>query len=128
MAEFRFYCNDMNGFDEKPTPWKSINASSFTDVINRYYSDEIRVHDADNGGEDVYFFGISDGESTKYFRIDHSWYIYWDPDWNIDNNIEINEIPSGEAVGIPGDRDWVELRQTSYPEVKKWPPTTLEDW
>jgi len=128
MAEFRFYCDEWTSGSGTPSKWKAVDASSFTDVINRYYSDEIRVYDADNGGEDVYYFGVTDGVTTKYYRLAHDWYIDWDPDWNIYNNKEIVEIAHSEAVGIPGDRDWVELRQTSYPEVKKWPPMALGDW
>jgi hypothetical protein len=95
----------------RPKNWVDVPDNSHEKFIENYFNKNIRIHDADNCGEDEYYFGISDSTGTKYYKLIHSWWIDYDPEWRFHNEKEIMAVDKTEASKyVCSDRDWIILR------------------
>lgn len=70
--------------------WKFVGDSfDFASWIK----EEEWAHDADNGGDSRKFWVVTDGTKVTYYEVKHSWWIEYDPEWQLYNEFEIAEIP-----------------------------------
>jgi hypothetical protein len=98
----RFFVSDM----ENPSPWKEVEEIDERKVIKSYFHDNIKIYDADNSGEETYYFAFSSG---KYFKLVYQWWIEYRPDWTLMEKRTIIEIKKEEAEDICADRNWLTL-------------------
>lgn len=123
---FKYFQHSGDRWPKHPKVWTPIEANSFEDVIEQI-KDEMRVYDCDGGHERVYYIAISDGETKKYYQLDHEFYACWyeiedtdDTEFTVENLFDLTEI-SKEEAHIPDDRDWLNISEFNY-KLKKWPP------
>lgn len=102
--KFHYFVSDMGKFG-----WKKIDANSFEDVVMYYFDNHIKVYDADVCGDTKNFFAVFDGNVTKYFRLDYSWYIEFEPEWQLRDDFSLTEIPKEETKGLIEFRDWIDV-------------------
>jgi hypothetical protein len=99
-----------------PANWRETALTDEKAIIEQYFDDELRFYDADNGGEDTYYFAFSNG---KFFRLDHDWSIYnHDPEWKIEHTTVITEvlyadIPLEDRNHLCQDRDYLKIENSA---------------
>lgn len=101
----RYYCSDWYPYN---LSWKEVDVNvSHEDLINKILRDDFHVYDADNCGDDTIYFVINDGNETKYFMVEHSWWIKYDPEWEIHNDYTIDEVKKEDTKDLISDRDFI---------------------
>lgn len=104
-----------------PSEWNTFEASSFEIAVDKYCNDEMWVHDCDDGSDYNEVIAVKHDKVTRYFTINHDfWADRSDGEFTVQNYFTVKEIYKQEAK-IPEERDWISVRQTSYPEHRKWP-------
>lgn len=106
---------------EEPLSWKMthsdapyqthvIRGKSLETAISNWFRNVMRVYDADHDGSDHYDVKITDEFGELHcFRVTHSWWIEYDPEWSIHNSVEVERADPAEVnVPHPG-RDWLHL-------------------
>lgn len=94
--------------------WKAINldGKSVKDAIEEYSHREFYVGDADNCGDETIEFVVrQDGKPDTFYSVYHNWWITYDPEWEIHNEIEIETINSVRFKYPTKDRDWLKLKR-----------------
>jgi hypothetical protein len=100
----RYVYSDMITHIKKVANWIDAGDKTEEEIIQEC-CDKSRVYDSDYGGWRSYYFGFSSG---KFYKVYHEWYITEEPEWELDNYYDINEIPREEAMPhICNDRDWI---------------------
>lgn len=101
--------------------WKDLNTRTLK-AAKALVEEDMWVYDTDNSGDDIEYVAFKTDEGYRYFKVAHEW--YW-TDWFSDNRHVSNEFKwsevTKEEAAIADDRDWMDLRQRSYPEVINWP-------
>lgn len=82
---------------------------SIESALRKYCETKFAVSDSDIGFDDVYFFVVKSPEDN-YFKVTHEVNVFYDPEWDIENNFYIHrrQVPEFEYPSI--DRDWLEVR------------------
>lgn len=57
-----------------------------------WVKEEEWVWDSDNCGDRTEFYVVMDGDKVTYWKVEHSWWIDYEPEWEIHNVFEITEI------------------------------------
>lgn len=99
----RYFISDMwsNG---KPHAWKVTELTDERALIEKYWYDECWVYDADSCGDEILFFAFDTG---KFFKLSYGWYMDYDPEWQIHNYHEIEEVSKDKTENLVADRDWL---------------------
>jgi hypothetical protein len=98
----RFFASDMRN----PSPWKEVEGTDERKIIKAYFDKHIKIYDADNGGDETFYFVFSTG---KYFKLYYEWWIEFCPDWTLKETVKITEIKKEEVKDICADRNWLTL-------------------
>lgn len=110
----RYFCSDMHN----PSSWIESEITDERAIIDVYCRKHFEISDADNGGDDTYYFAFSSG---KYFEVYHYWWIETDSGWNLNNEYEVSEVSKDKTKGICEDRDWLKLIEPNmYVHGKKF--------
>ncbi len=104
--KYRFWSSN---FYSKERNWKDAEFKNHLALLKDYVYKEIWVWDADICGDDTYHFAISDGTGTSYYMLEHSWWMTYDPEWEIHNTYTVDPIEKEEMPDFPGDRDWLKV-------------------
>ena len=88
-----------------------ITADSHINALNKHFNNRYRVYDADVCGNFNHYFGVrnSDTGEEKYYELIYSWYIEYDPHWELVDSLEINEISKEYTKNLHGFRDWMHV-------------------
>ena len=95
----------------KSRTWLEIDELDPLKVIENYYYNKCYVNDADTCGNSEIEFAFSMGGASpivNYYELSYSWWIEYDPEWEIHNEHYITKINSPEFK-FPSDRDWIDL-------------------
>lgn len=94
-----------NGKDA-PLPWLESNAETEKKAILEYFHKEIEIYDADTCGNEKVEFVF---ESGNAYLLDYTWWIEYNPDWRLCDELDIKQIPLEEVENCPiRYRDWIE--------------------
>ena len=74
-----------------------------TEIMKKYHMEECYVNDADSCGSGEVCFIFDNG---KAFKLSYDWYITYNPEWDIHNDFEIEEIDPASFTW-PKDKDWL---------------------
>jgi hypothetical protein len=88
--------------------WINIDETDPEKIMLDFFNKNCYVYDADNCGEDTFEFVFEIDGKVEYYSLYHSWYIEYDPDWNIENEYEITKIDAPKHK-FPGNRDWLKI-------------------
>jgi hypothetical protein len=96
-----------------PIAWQETEDNDEQAILSNFV-DDLWVWDCDGGGEDIYWFGFSNG---KFFKVYHEFYAYYgEPEYDGDNGFEvknyfdITEVIKEEAMPhLCADRDWIQV-------------------
>lgn len=108
----------------QPAKWHSVDGKSAGQALKAWLIEEESVWDTDSSGSSNYLYAtVDEAGEWRCFKVHHEW--YW-ADWGTENRHVANEFTlkgaTREEVKIPAERDWLTVRQTSFPETNKWPP------
>lgn len=90
----------------RPLRDHTITGSTLSEAITRYFEKTYWVWDCDNCGVDEYEIRVLDEGIVRHFRMIHSYYVETDPEWDISNSFELEEITSTPGIHNPG-RNWI---------------------
>lgn len=91
----------------KISSWVEEDIKDEKHFIECYFNREIKIWDADNCGEEEFFFAFSSG---KCFKLIYNWWIDGSSDAWLADEFEIKEIIWEECKDhISSDRDWLKI-------------------
>lgn len=125
---FKYFEHEGRDWPKTAVKWEEIKPQPYENPVTDFESaleylkeDEWWVWDCDGGNTNTYFVGIKNEKETRYYEVEHEFWAQWEPAFQVHNYFTVKEIDK-EKAHIPDDRNWLDLRQKSYPEIKKWPP------
>lgn len=104
MTTYRLYCSRMG-----IRPYVVIDAATAVQAVEKYVDDHIRIYDADECGDQTQYFAVASDGQTSYYRVVYSWYIDWNPEWQLIDSVEIEQVTNDQTWGLIGDRDWINV-------------------
>lgn len=88
-----------------PKPWIDATKDDEKAVVEAYYHKHLFVYDADICGNEEMDFSFSTG---KAFKLESSYWIEYNPEWEIHNEYYITEIDMKELPSwMQKERDWI---------------------
>lgn len=98
--------------------WNEASAYSIQGVLEYLFEDLVRIWDAVfvRGEEKFYvrIYDVTKPDEESYHCIEYSWYIDYDPEWNLVDDVnyilvDLKQIPDYDKDRLIGDRDWMIL-------------------
>jgi len=89
--------------ERQPKPWIETNLNE-TDTIMSHFRKFVQVHDADICGDKIMFFEFDNGNC---YRLSYSWWIEYDPEWDLKEEIEITKVKKEETKNLYSNRNWL---------------------
>lgn len=83
---------------------KSIKAQ-----LERFMEDHYWIYDADVCGHETVEFVVDHDGDVTFWQAEHAWWIDWDPEWELHNEIDINQVDGVNWKYPRIDRDWMIL-------------------
>lgn len=87
--------------------WLETNETDPIKIIERHHRNNCIVHDADNCGDEEVFFIF---DNNIAYRLYYSWWIDHNPEWEMQNDYYIKEVPL-DHFKYPANRDWLDLKR-----------------
>lgn len=91
-------------YKDTPKPWAEAHGKDEVDVIRSWFMKNLKVWDADICGDRTVIFVFDTG---KYFRLVYAWWIEYNPEWELCEDIEIEEVQYSDDMHLTKDRDWL---------------------
>jgi hypothetical protein len=107
---FKYFYSKMKYTD----PWKEIRSHDVEEFIHNYIRDKYHVHDADNCGDHEYEFVIMKDGETKLYILMHSWWITYDPEWEMHNEYTLEEVKEVKMKYPSPNRDWLDVSSFKF--------------
>jgi hypothetical protein len=87
--------------------WDSCVA--IPDQILNYVQEEYWVWDADVCGNDTFQFVVRENGTETYWQVEHAWWIQYDPEWQLKNEFDFEQIDTVSFSYPTLNRDWLKL-------------------
>lgn len=71
------------------------------------------VYDSDSCGDETIQFVVRENDVETYWQVKHTWWIDYDPEWDLKNQFDVEQISCAEFTYPRVNRDWLKLTQRS---------------
>jgi hypothetical protein len=91
--------------------WEWDSLSAIPDQILDYVREEYWIYDADTCGNETFQFVVRENGVETYWQVEHAWWIEHDPEWDLPNEFDIEQIGTVSFSYPQLNRDWLKLTQ-----------------
>lgn len=93
--------------------WDKAEIDNFEEYFESLIREKEYYCDADVCGIRNFYFVVKTETGNKFYKVSHSWYIDYDPEWEIFNEYETEELTElPKHVKYPNKtRDWLNLKK-----------------
>lgn len=105
-----------NSYGYRVKNWIETDETDPVKVIEKFYYDNCFIYDADICGDRSVEFAFEIDGKIEYYKLDYSWYIDYDPEWEIHNEFTIEKIEKPKTR-FPANRDWLILSKVFLPSL-----------
>lgn len=91
--------------------WEWDSELTIPDQILNYVQRKYWVYDADTCGNRTYQFVVRENGSETYWQVEHAYWIEYDPEWDLPNEFDIEQIDTVSFSYPQLNRDWLKLTQ-----------------
>jgi hypothetical protein len=101
---FRVFHSDMK-YESK---WETVETDIFI-WMSDYVLKNYRIYDADHCGDESVEFVVDREGELSFYRFTYSWWIDYDPEWDLKDSIHYEVVPEVKFSYPAIDRDWIKL-------------------
>jgi hypothetical protein len=81
------------------------------DQILAYVEEEYWIYDSDTCGNDTFEFVVRENHTETYWKVEHAWWWQTEPEWDLVNEFDIEQIDTVSFSYPKMNRDWLKLTQ-----------------